>query len=103
MKLEFLALPDDERRLYIEQAAIQRSLSPVIMEKDFWVCWLLGILFESKFAGDLVFKGGTSLSKVPGVIDRFSEDIDLSLSPQFLNLPEAGKSRTQAKPPAARP
>ncbi|MEZ6107313.1 MAG: nucleotidyl transferase AbiEii/AbiGii toxin family protein [Pirellulaceae bacterium] len=96
MKLDFLALPDDERRLYIEQAAIQRSLSPVIMEKDFWVCWLLGILFESKFAGDLVFKGGTSLSKVFGVIDRFSEDIDLSLSPRFLNLPEAGKSRTQA-------
>ena len=96
MKLEFLALPDDERRLYIEQAAIRRSLSPVIMEKDFWVCWLLGILFESEFAGDLVFKGGTSLSKVFGVIDRFSEDIDLSLSPQFLNLPEAGTSRTQA-------
>jgi hypothetical protein len=96
MKIDFLALPDDERRLYIEQAAIRRSLSPVIMEKDFWVCWLLGILFESEFAGDLVFKGGTSLSKVFGVIDRFSEDIDLSLSPQFLNLPEAGKSRTQA-------
>lgn len=96
MKLEFLALPDDERRLYIEQAAIRRSLSPVIMEKDFWVCWLLGILFESEFAGHLVFKGGTSLSKVFGVIDRFSEDIDLSLSPQFLNLPEAGTSRTQA-------
>jgi hypothetical protein len=96
MKLDFLSLPDDERRLYIEQAAIRRSISPVIMEKDFWVCWLLGILFESEFAADLVFKGGTSLSKVFGVIDRFSEDIDLSLSPQFLNLPEAGTSRTQA-------
>jgi hypothetical protein len=44
----------------------------------------------------LVFKGGTSLSKVFGVIDRFSEDIDLSLSPSFLNLPEAGTSRNQA-------
>jgi hypothetical protein len=43
---------------------------------------------------DLVFKGGKSLSKVFGIIDRFSEDIDLSLSPQFLNLPEAGTSRT---------
>lgn len=96
MKLDFLSLPDDERRLYIEQAAIRRSISPVIMEKDFWVCWLLGILFESEFAADLVFKGGTSLSKVFGVIDRFSEDIDLSLSPQFLNLSEAGMSRTQA-------
>ena len=96
MKLEFLELPEDERRLYIEQAAIRRNLSPVILEKDFWVCWLLGILFESEFGESIVFKGGTSLSKVFGVISRFSEDIDLSLSPAFLKLPEAGTSRNQA-------
>jgi hypothetical protein len=96
MKLGFLELPPGERRLYIEQAAARRNLSPVVLEKDFWVCWLLGILFESEFAGSLVFKGGTSLSKVFGVIERFSEDIDLSLSPAFLKLPEAGTSRNQA-------
>lgn len=96
MKLEFLKLPTAERRLYIEQAAIRRNVSPVILEKDFWVCWLLGILFESEFAASLVFKGGTSLSKVFGVIERFSEDIDLSVSPGFLNLPEPGSSRNQA-------
>ena len=71
-------------------------MSPVVLEKDFWVCWLLGILFESEFAGNLVFKGGTSLSIVFGVIERFSEDIDLSLSPAFLKLPKAGTSRNQA-------
>ena len=70
MKLAFLALPADERRLYIEQAAVRRNISPVVLEKDFWVCWLLGVLFESEFAGSLVFKGGTSLSKVFGVIER---------------------------------
>ena len=96
MRLGFLDLTLDERRLYFEQAAIQRNISPVLMEKDFWVCWLLGILFESEFARSLVFKGGTSLSKVFDVIDRFSEDIDLSLSPAFLKLPEAGTSRNQA-------
>jgi hypothetical protein len=96
MKLDFLTLPDSERRVYIEQAAAQRNLSPIVLEKDFWVCWLLGILFESKFAKHLVFKGGTSLSKVFGVIERFSEDIDLSLSPEFLKLPEVGNSRNQA-------
>jgi hypothetical protein len=96
MKLNFLALPADERHIYIEQAAAQRNISPVILEKDFWVCWLLGILFESEFAGSLVFKGGTALSKVFGVIERFSEDIDLSLSPEFLKLPDAGTSRNQA-------
>src|SRR5580698_4226989 len=96
MKLLFLELAADERRRYIEQAATQRNVSAVILEKDFWVCWLLAILFNSEFAGSLVFKGGTSLSKVFGVIERFSEDIDLSLSPTFLNLPEAGKGRNQA-------
>lgn len=96
MRLGFLELPPNERRLYIEQAALRRNVSPVILEKDFWVCWLLGIVFESEFADSLVFKGGTSLSKVFGVIERFSEDIDLSLSPAFLRLPEAGTSRNQA-------
>lgn len=96
MKLEFLNLPDAERQLYFEQAAIRRNLSSVIMEKDFWVCWLLKILFQSSFAEHLVFKGGTSLSKVYRVLDRFSEDIDLSISPGFLNLPSAGTSRNQA-------
>ncbi len=96
MKLQFLDLAADERRLYIDQAATQRNLSGVILEKDFWVSWLLALLFNSEFAGSLVFKGGTSLSKVFGVIDRFSEDIDLSVSPEFLNLPVAGASRNQA-------
>ena len=56
MKLGFLTLPADERRLYIEQAAVRRNVSTVVLEKDFWVCWLLGILFESEFASHLVFK-----------------------------------------------
>src|SRR6202451_2084468 len=96
MRLGFLELPADERRLYIEQAATRRNVSPVVLEEDFWVCWLLGVLFQSEFAGSLVFKGGTSLSNVFGVIERFSEDIDLSLSPAFLKLPEAGTNRNQA-------
>ena len=96
MRLEFLQLPAEERGLYIEQAAVRRNLSPVLIEKDFWVSWMLGVLFESKFADALVFKGGTSLSKVLGVIERFSEDIDLSLSPDFLELKPPGTSRNQA-------
>ncbi len=95
MNHSFLRLPTEERRLYIEQAATRRNLSSVIMEKDFWVCWLLDVLFKSEFADSLVFKGGTSLSKVFGAIERFSEDIDLSLSPEFLKLPPAHKGRNQ--------
>jgi len=88
MHLQFLLLSPDERRLYFEQAAQRRNLSPVIVEKDFWVCWLLALLFNSRNGDVLVFKGGTSLSKVFGVIARFSEDIDLSVSPEFLELPD---------------
>lgn len=96
MRLGFLQLPLDERRVYIDEAAARKNVLPVIIEKDFWVCWMLGILFASEFAASLVFKGGTSLSKVFGVIDRFSEDIDLSLSPDLLGLKPAGTSRNQA-------
>ena len=88
MTLAFVRLSPDERKLYIDEAAARRGLSPIILEKDFWVCWLLGVLFESSFRDAIVFKGGTSLSKVFGVINRFSEDIDLSLAPAFLGLDE---------------
>lgn len=51
-----------------------------IIEKDFWVCLTLDYLFHiCKWKQAFAFKGGTSLSKVYGLIDRFSEDIDLIL------------------------
>jgi predicted nucleotidyltransferase component of viral defense system len=65
MRLSFLELPGHERRLYFEQAAARRGLSAVVLEKDFWVCWLLGVLFRSEFRDRLVFKRGTSLSNPP--------------------------------------
>jgi predicted nucleotidyltransferase component of viral defense system len=70
----------------IQEAAVRRGVSPVIIEKDFWVCYILSSLFRSEFGESLVFKGGTSLSKVFRVIHRFSEDIDLSLSPEFWSI-----------------
>jgi hypothetical protein len=97
MQLTFLTLAPGERQLYFEQAARRRGVLPAVLEKDFWVCWLLGVLFESPYAEALVFKGGTSLSKVFGVIARFSEDIDLSVAPAFLQLaPPTRTSRNQA-------
>ncbi len=98
MTLGFLKLPTEERRRYIGEAAARRDVSSVVLEKDFWVSWLLSVIFESPFAESLVFKGGTSLSKVFGIIQRFSEDIDLSLAPAFLKLdvPKDEISRNQA-------
>jgi len=62
------------------QAAAELGFSKEIVEKDFWVCWSLQHLFALPSFGDhLIFKGGTSLSKAYDVINRFSEDVDLSL------------------------
>ena len=98
MHLAFLKLPLPERNLYFQQTALRRGLHPAIMEKDFWVCWLLGVLFGHRhFRDALVFKGGTSLSKVFGAITRFSEDIDLSLSPAFLGIAEEEVERASSR------
>ena len=96
MKSAFLGLTAEQRSRAIEEAAARQGVSPVIIEKDFWVCFALSLLYRSEFGESLVFKGGTSLSKVFGAIKRFSEDIDLSLAPEFLNLPKPGLSRNQA-------
>jgi hypothetical protein len=48
------------------------------LEKDIWVVWALSAIYGSTLADKLTFKGGTSLSKVYKIIDRFSEDIDLT-------------------------
>ena len=81
----FATLPAKERELFFRQDQQQRGIDPVIVEKDFWVCWLLGRIFEQpKLAKACVFKGGTSLSKVFNAIARFSEDIDLAIIPASL-------------------
>lgn len=87
----FLALPSARRARAFEQAALGQAGQAAILEKDFWVSWLLGVLFSlPEVAPHLVFKGGTSLFKVFGVIDRFSEDIDLCLVPEFVGADAAG-------------
>jgi hypothetical protein len=61
--------------------AAKRGLSTAIIEKDFWVCWTLKRLFGLPTPpAELIFKGGTSLSKVFKAIERFSEDVDLSFN-----------------------
>ncbi len=85
---QFAVFPANERRLYFEQAAERDGqLSPQLIEKDFWVCWSLGLLFSiDEFRDHLTFKGGTSLSKVYQAIDRFSEDVDIAIDRGFLGF-----------------
>jgi hypothetical protein len=92
-------LPAKDRADLFAAAAAQRGLSPEIMEKDFWVCWTLKRVFSlPREPAGLIFKGGTSLSKVYGAIRRFSEDVDLSFDRQGLGFkgatdPAASKTR----------
>jgi hypothetical protein len=98
-------LPAEERALLFTEAAARRGVLPVVIEKDFWVCWTLKRIFALPEIGThLIFKGGTSLSKVFGVIERFSEDIDLSISRAYLGFggehdPEkaGGKNKVQGR------
>jgi len=77
---EFARRSDDERLTFINEAAARRDVTPIIIEKDFWVCWTLRRLMSVPvLAANLTFKGGTSLSKAYGIIERFSEDIDLTI------------------------
>jgi hypothetical protein len=75
---EFARRSADDRRAFIEEAASRRDLNPIIIEKDFWVCWTLRRLVAT-LKDHFTFKGGTSLSKAYGIIQRFSEDIDLTI------------------------
>jgi hypothetical protein len=77
--------PVADRRDLFSETATRLGMNPAIVEKDFWVCWILKHLFaEPILKNQMVFKGGTSLSKVFGLINRFSEDIDLILDWRLL-------------------
>lgn len=73
-------LPEVDRRVLFLNTAEKKGLSPAIVEKDFWVSYLLDYLFHrDRYQKSFVFKGGTSLSMAYHLIERFSEDIDLIL------------------------
>lgn len=78
MTESFLQLSQDDQREVLEIVREKTQRPTLLLEKDVWVVWMLGAIFDSALATDLTFKGGTSLSKAYKVIDRFSEDIDLT-------------------------
>ncbi|MBM4182006.1 MAG: nucleotidyl transferase AbiEii/AbiGii toxin family protein [Betaproteobacteria bacterium] len=91
-------LSDAQRRELFTETAARLGMTPAVVEKDFWVTWVLDRLFAvSALARLLMFKGGTSLSKAYGLIERFSEDIDLILDWRVLSGEDllAERSRTQ--------
>lgn len=79
----YFQLSKDQQQIVLTQAANKTGLPVQAVEKDLWVTVVLQIVFSLPIANRLVFKGGTSLSKVWKVIRRFSEDIDLAIDPSI--------------------
>lgn len=77
MSEEFLKFSRQKKREILEGAESSLGIKPYFLEKDIWICWVLKELFT--LPKKMAFKGGTSLSKCFGLIDRFSEDVDVTI------------------------
>ncbi len=91
-----------ERIAAVQTTATSKNIEDRAVEKDWWVTAVLKALFTTSCSDYLLFKGGTSISKGWPIIERFSEDIDLSLGRQFfleeMKLPYAtAGNNTQLK------
>lgn len=81
-----IVLDRETLSLLVERTVQKTERGQAIVEKDYWVVWLLDLLFSGPYAEALTFKGGTSLSKAHKVIDRFSEDVDLTIDRGLIAL-----------------
>ena len=84
--IEWHKLPDGDKLRHFTSIGKSSQLPPMAVEKDWWVTHALSIIFSMSCASALVFKGGTSLSKAWNLIERFSEDVDLSLDREYLGF-----------------
>jgi hypothetical protein len=78
MAESWFALSRQDQAEALEVAADRTGRPAHLLEKDIWVVWALAAMYDSTLVNKLTFKGGTSLSKVYKIIDRFSEDVDLT-------------------------
>ena len=84
--MEWFKVDSNRKKNIIEQSSVLTGIPENAIEKDFWISVLLKVIFELPYGENILFKGGTSLSKGWKLIDRFSEDIDLAISPLFLGF-----------------
>jgi len=84
--MNWLNLPVEKQQELFKQLSFKTGIQPQAIEKDAWVTLVLRIIFNSKISEHLIFKGGTSLSKAYKLIQRFSEDVDLAISREFLGF-----------------
>jgi Nucleotidyl transferase AbiEii toxin, Type IV TA system len=97
--LRFLQLPIADRLDVFEAEAARLDTLASYMEKDFWVCCVLDILYNGLPVERprILFKGGTSLAKIYGLIDRFSEDVDFTIFAEDLGFPGELASSNMSK------
>ncbi|MCQ2113632.1 MAG: nucleotidyl transferase AbiEii/AbiGii toxin family protein [Bacteroidaceae bacterium] len=86
MKNNYFTLSKEQQVRILEQAAAIHALPKQAIEKDLWISAILQVLFTLPCADSIVFKGGTSISKVWRMVNRFSEDIDLAINRAMFNL-----------------
>ena len=94
IKNRFYSLDKAEKEALFYAISNITRMPAFAVEKDWWVVQTLAIIFEMEIGSHLVFKGGTSLSKAWGLIERFSEDIDLAIDRKFLGF-EGNLSKNQ--------
>lgn len=92
----FINLSEKDKLNVFNQVSERTGLPSSAVEKDWWVTLALNIIFSLSYSKHIVFKGGTSLSKVWNLIERFSEDIDLVIDRKHLGF-EGELSKTQVK------
>lgn len=92
--MKFIDLPVKNQQDFIKSMFNESDIPEQIIEKDWWVSAVMRAIFALPYADALSFKGGTSLSKCWNLIERFSEDIDVAVSREFLGF-EGDLSRTQ--------
>lgn len=84
--VKWLTISEETQKNVYEQVSEATGMSAFAVEKDWWVVQALTCIFELEDSKHIVFKGGTSLSKAWGLIDRFSEDVDLAIDRAFLGF-----------------
>lgn len=84
--VNFYTIPDREKAVIFQQTSSKSLIPAYAVEKDWWVVQCLSAIFSMDLSKHLVFKGGTSLSKGWGLIERFSEDIDLAIDRRFFGF-----------------
>ena len=96
MDNQWYNIPEQTKISAYIQVSEDTGVAPFAVEKDWWVSQVLSAIFDMEIGKHLIFKGGTSLSKAWGLIDRFSEDIDLAFDRTFLGY-QGDQNRSQIK------